>query len=165
MKNLYLGNFAIIKYIGEDEKEFRLAPFYPKPIVKKGDMVTLSYIDAYNVVKLLPDEWELFKSKIELENTLELEEKLEEANSYILELESAVAKKDLEAKEDEILEDEIKITPDEALEFNELLELENFSTKEELENYAFDNFQIKLDKRKSLDKMYEDLKESLGIKE
>lgn len=177
MAKIYLGNLSAIEYVGEEEKEFTRSPFSPKPIVKLGDIVVLEKIHAYNVSKLLPNEWKLWdKNYIEVREDDELLEIIAEHDSYIEELEAVVAAHDLKVDTNsntinevlkEVLNEETKLTisPIEALEPTKLKALEEFTTQEELETYALEEFGFELDKELGLEDMYKSLEDIVNPKE
>lgn len=172
MPKIYLGDLSAIEYIGETQKEFTRAPFVPKPIVTKGDIVVLEKINAYNISKLLPTEWKMWdKNFIEVREDDELLEIIAEYDSHLEELEAVVAAHDLKeitSEEIENLNENIivpNISPDEALEKTFLKPLEEFSNKEELEAYALEEFSLELDRRLSLENMYKTLVEITESKE
>lgn len=177
--NIYLGELSAIQYIGDKEKEFNRAPFSPRPIVKKGDIIVLDKIHAYNISKLLPTEWKMLKGNIEVQSDTFLSEKIEELESYIKELEDVVAEVDLvsdsnedssekqehldliSSSSDENLETlpTLEIGVDEALEtIKELKSIEEFNEdKVALEVYALETFGIDLNKKMSFKNMYKSL--------
>lgn len=178
MAKIYLGNLSAIEYLGEVEKEFTRSPFTPKPIVEKGDIIVLEKIHAYNLSRLLPDEWKMWdKNYIEVREDNELLEIIEEYDSQVKELEAVVAAYDLKVVEEtpnttievlkEVLEEnnELKITPSEALEAVQIKPFEEFTTKEELETYALEEFGFELDAELSIEDMYQSLKDIVDSKE
>ena len=99
---IYLGGLSAIEYLGDKEKEFTRSPFSPKPIVKKGDIVVLEKIHAYNLSKLLPSEWKLIDDNlVNIDSDSTLIEKIAELESYVLELEEVVSNIDLKDINDE----------------------------------------------------------------
>jgi len=153
---VYLGESAALLYKGQKTKEFTRANFYPKPIVQNGDIIILDKLAAYNLAKLLPNEWELLeKEYIQIDEPEILQEKLKEAEDYIQELEEVVAEHDLQDMLEEQSNDNIvKINHEEALETQVIKAYEEFSSKEELEEYAL-KFGIELNTKVSLKKMYD----------
>lgn len=99
---IYLGGLSAVEYLGDKEKEFTRSPFSPKPIVKKGDLVILEKIHAYNLSKLLPSEWKLIDDNlVNIDSDSTLIEKIAELESYVLELEEVVSNVDLKDINDE----------------------------------------------------------------
>lgn len=99
---IYLGGLSVVEYLGDKEKEFTRSPFSPKPIVKKGDLVVLEKIHAYNLSKLLPSEWKLIDDNlVNIDSDSTLIEKIAELESYVLELEEVVSNVDLKDINDE----------------------------------------------------------------
>lgn len=99
---IYLGGLSAVEYLGDKEKEFTRSPFSPKPIVKKGDLVVLEKIHAYNLSKLLPSEWKLIDDNlVNIDSDSTLIEKIAELESYVLELEEVVSNIDLKDINDE----------------------------------------------------------------
>lgn len=99
---IYLGGLSAVEYLGDKEKEFTRSPFSPKPIVKKGDLVVLEKIHAYNLSKLLPSEWKLIDDNlVNIDSDSTLIEKIAELESYVLELEEVVSNVDLKDINDE----------------------------------------------------------------
>lgn len=166
MKNIYLGLFGAIRYIGEIEKEFTRAPFSPKPIVKNGDIIVMEKIHAYNTSKLLPDDWELINSNvIEIEEEDELLEIIEDFKSEVEELTAVVADYDLKVAQNEenqvnttneVLKEVLDKSNDtnESLDTNIAKPLNDFNSKEELELYILEEFGLELDESLSLEDMY-----------
>lgn len=178
MAKIYLGNLSAIEYVGEEKKEFTRSPFSPKPIVELGDIIVLEKIHAYNVSKLLPNEWKLWdKNYIEVREDEELLEIIAGYESEVEELEAVVAAYDLKVDTEslnttievlkEVLEEnnELKITPSEALEAVQIKPFEEFTTKEELETYALEEFGFELDMELSIEDMYQSLKDIVDSKE
>ena len=177
MAKIYLGNLSAIEYLGKVEKEFTRSPFTPKPIVKQGDIIILEKIHAYNLSRLLPNEWKMWdKNYIEVREDEELLEIIAEHDSYIEELEAVVAAHDLKVDVNsntinevlkEVLNEETKLTisPIEALEPTKLKALEEFTTQEELETYALEEFGFELDAELSIEDMYQSLKDIVNSKE
>ena len=172
MANIYLGNLGAIEYLGEVEKEFTRSPFTPKPIVKQGDIIILEKIHAYNLSRSLPNEWKMWdKNYIEVREDEELLEIIAEYDSEVKELEAVVAAFDLKDTEEtpnatnEALKEVLNISPNEALKDRQIKSLEEFTTKEELENYALEEFDTKLDNNLSLEDMYQSLKDIVDLKE
>lgn len=178
MAKIYLGNLSAIEYSGEVEKEFTRSPFTPKPIVKQGDIIILEKIHAYNLSRLLPNEWKMWdKNYIEVREDEELLEIIAGYESEVEELEAVVAAYDLKVVEEtpnttievlkEVLEEnnELKITPSEALEAVQIKPFEEFTTKEELETYALEEFGFELDMELSIEDMYQSLKDIVDSKE
>ena len=172
MANIYLGNLGAIEYLGEVEKEFTRSPFTPKPIVKQGDIIILEKIHAYNLSRSLPNEWKMWdKNYIEVREDEELLEIIAECASEVKELEAVVAAFDLKDTEEtpnatnEALKEVLNISPNEALKDRQIKSLEEFTTKEELENYALEEFDTKLDNNLSLEDMYQSLKDIVDLKE
>ncbi len=178
MAKIYLGNLSAIEYLGEVEKEFTRSPFTPKPIVEQGDIIILEKIHAYNLSRLLPDEWKMWdKNYIEVREDEELLEIIAGYESEVEELEAVVAAYDLKVDTEslnttikvlkEVLEEnnELKITPSEALEAVQIKPFEEFTTKEELETYALEEFGFELDMELSIEDMYQSLKDIVDSKE
>lgn len=177
MAKIYLGNLSAIEYLGEVEKEFTRAPFSPKPIVKQGDIIILEKIHAYNISKLLPEDWKMWdKNYIEVREDEELLEIIDEYDSHVKELEAVVAEHDLKVAEEtpnttnEVLKEvlgennEVKISPDEALKVSKVKAIEEFATKEDLETYALEEFGFELDTDLSLEDMYKSLQDIVNPK-
>lgn len=181
MAKIYLGNLSAIRYIGENEKEFTRSPFTPKPIVKQGDIIILENIHAYNISKLLPNEWERWNENyIDIREDEELLELIEEYDSHVKELEAVVAEHDLKVDletpntTNEVLKEvlakgtQIEISPSEALETivrKPDKPLEEFSTKEELEVFALEEYGIELDTELSLEDMYQAFVDTLALED
>lgn len=167
MAKIYLGNLSAIEYLGEVEKEFTRSPFTPKPIVKQGDIIILEKIHAYNLSRLLPNEWKMWdKNYIEVREDEELLEIIAEYDSEVKELEAVVAAHDLKIDvESSNTTNEVKISPDEALEISKVKAFEEFASKEELETYALEEFGFELDTNLSLEDMYQSLKDIVNSKE
>lgn len=178
MAKIYLGNLSAIEYLGEVEKEFTRSPFTPKPIVKQGDIIILEKIHAYNLSRLLPNEWKMWdKNYIEVREDEELLEIIAGYESELEELEAVVAAHDLKVDVEssnttnEVLKEvlssnaELNISPDEALEVTQIKPFEEFTTKEELETYALEEFGFELDVELSLEDMYQSLKDIVNSKE
>jgi len=157
---IYLGESAALLYKGQKTKEFTRANFYPKPIVGNGDIIILDKLAAYNLAKLLPNEWELLeKEYIQIDEPEVLQEKITKLEDYISELEGSLAQSDLEDILDANGLNAIQITPDEALELEDentkpIKAYEEFASKEELQEYAL-GFGIELNTKVSLKKMYD----------
>lgn len=190
MSKIFIGSLSAIQFLGEVEKEFTRFPSFPKPIVKKGDIVILEKIYAYNISKLLPTEWKMLDTNfIEVREDEELLEIIKEQEDIIKELEEVVAEHDLNDASDEdrlqnildgleanTLDVNTLSEYDKALYDNYLLNvpkispneaekklkpLAEFGTKEDLEIYALEEFGFELDKRLTLENMYKSLEDIL----
>lgn len=165
MAKIYLGNLSAIEYLGEVEKEFTRSPFTPKPIVKQGDIIILEKIHAYNLSRLLPNEWKMWdKNYIEVREDEELLEIIAGYESELEELEAVVAAHDLKV-DVESSNAQLNISLDEALEVTQIKPFEEFTTKEELETYALEEFGFELDMELSIEDMYQSLKDIVDSKE
>ena len=165
MAKIYLGNLSAIEYLGEVEKEFTRSPFTPKPIVKQGDIIILEKIHAYNLSRLLPNEWKMWdKNYIEVREDEELLEIIAGYESELEELEAVVAAHDLKV-DVESSNAQLNISLDEALEVTQIKPFEEFTTKEELETYALEEFGFELDAELSIEDMYQSLKDIVNSKE
>ena len=111
------------------------------------------------------------KNYIEVREDEELLEIIAEYDSEVKELEAVVAAFDLKDTEEtpnatnEALKEVLNISPNEALKDRQIKSLEEFTTKEELENYALEEFDTKLDNNLSLEDMYQSLKDIVDLKE
>lgn len=177
MAKIYLGNLGAVEYSGEAEKEFTRAPFTPKPLVKQGDIIILENIHAYNLSKSLPNEWKMWdKNYIEVREDDELLEIIAEYDSHVKELEAVVAEYDLKVDSESNITNEVLkevlgqsnnepvITPDEALDLRQIKPFEEFTTKEELETYALEEFGFELGTELSIEDMYQSLKDTVNFK-
>jgi len=152
---VYLGESAALLYKGQKTKEFTRANFYPKPIVQSGDIIILDKLAAYNLAKLLPNEWQLLeKEYIQIDEPEVLQEKLKEAEDYINELQEELAQRDLKEELEANGLNAIQISPDEALQTQVIKAYEEFASKEELQEYA-QEFGLELNTKVSLKKMYD----------
>lgn len=161
-KIFFLPNVAI-EYIGDKEQEFSRSLARPKPIVKKGDVVIMDKVNAYNIVKMFPTLWKKVEGEcVEVANdeelklaVEELEERVEELESENEELAEVVAKIDLEEQESE--EDEATLPIEDENTLDDILQArESFVRKADLKAYAKESFEIELEDG-TLDVMYQTL--------
>ena len=170
---IHIPNLTLVKYIGEKERKLWEAKGVEKPLLKTGDGVLLSKIEATLLVRSKGRHFKVcenqkvnsgdFVNETNDENLTKIQDliKVQKYNltdEYMRGLcnglicaESVFSDKDpdyIEPPEDENTQELKEQTP--------LKELSEFTDKDPLETYGKE-FGIDLDKRKSLEDMYADL--------
>lgn len=147
-KKIFIDPQAAVEFIGTKEQEVTRSLASPKPIVKTGDILIVTPVDAYNLVQLFPTLWKRLDVKVlEIQSDEDLENQVIELDERIVELESENAELALASAYTDSEETVVLRTR------------ESFTRKEDLETYAKETFDIVLD-IDTLDNMYAALVEA-----